>query len=166
VAIACPSAGTPASVPFQVVPVFRRAFTGAAVLWTLALPFAPFLVSHAARPSLYAFAAVVYAIGTVVCHQRPERSFHLWGAQLPVCARCTGIYLAAAMTSVVGTAAGQGLTVVRPRTSRLIVFAAAIPTLATLGFEWTTGHTPSNMTRALAGVPLGAAVAWIVCKVN
>ncbi len=28
-----------------------------------------------------------------VCHQDPGRSFHVMGATLPVCARCTGIYL-------------------------------------------------------------------------
>ena len=38
-------------------------------------------------------AAAVYAAGSLVCHQRPERSFHLAGAQLPVCARCLGLYV-------------------------------------------------------------------------
>lgn len=31
-------------------------------------------------------------IGSAVCHQMAERSFILGGKQLPVCARCTGIY--------------------------------------------------------------------------
>jgi len=31
-------------------------------------------------------------IGSAVCHQMAERSFILQGQQLPVCARCTGIY--------------------------------------------------------------------------
>jgi hypothetical protein len=39
---------------------------------------------------------------------------------------------------------------------------AALPTIATLAFEWTTGVTPSNIVRACAGVPLGVAVAAIV----
>ena len=34
---------------------------------------------------------------------------------------------------------------------------AAVPTAATLVYEWTTGDMPSNMIRALAGAPLGAA---------
>ena len=41
-----------------------------------------------------ALAAAVYAVGALICHQRPERSFHWDGAQLAVCARCTGIYSA------------------------------------------------------------------------
>ncbi len=34
-----------------------------------------------------------HAIGYAVCHQIPARSFHLAGQALPLCARCTGIYL-------------------------------------------------------------------------
>ena len=30
----------------------------------------------------------------VVCHRKPERSFFYKGRQFPVCARCTGFYLA------------------------------------------------------------------------
>jgi uncharacterized membrane protein len=29
--------------------------------------------------------------GGLICHQMPERSPHLWGEQLPLCWRCTGI---------------------------------------------------------------------------
>jgi hypothetical protein len=50
--------------------------------------------------------------------------------------------------------------------ARLGLFIALIPTAATLIFEWTTGVTPGNWIRALAGVPLGAAVAWAVGMVN
>jgi hypothetical protein len=41
---------------------------------------------------------------------------------------------------------------------------AALPTVVTLAYEWTTGHMPSNTVRALAGLPLGAAVSWIVIR--
>lgn len=33
-------------------------------------------------------------IGRAVCHQLPQRSFHMGGYQLPLCARCSGMYLA------------------------------------------------------------------------
>jgi uncharacterized membrane protein len=32
-------------------------------------------------------------IGFATCHQIPERSLHIDGHQLPLCARCTGIYI-------------------------------------------------------------------------
>lgn len=40
------------------------------------------------------------AIGYAVCHRIDERSFHLFGRQLPLCARCTGEFNAAAVTLI------------------------------------------------------------------
>ena len=34
-------------------------------------------------------------VGYAICHQIAERSFHIAGQQLPLCARCTGIYMGA-----------------------------------------------------------------------
>lgn len=34
----------------------------------------------------------IFSLCGHVCHQQPERSFFLNGLQLPLCARCTGIY--------------------------------------------------------------------------
>ena len=46
--------------------------------------------------------------------------------------------------------------------NRLLLVSAALPSAATLVFEWTTGVAPSNWIRFAAGVPIGAAVAWLV----
>jgi uncharacterized membrane protein len=35
------------------------------------------------------------AIGYAVCHRIPERSFHIGNYQLPLCSRCSGMYLGA-----------------------------------------------------------------------
>lgn len=32
-------------------------------------------------------------ITNLICHRKPERSFHINGYQFPVCARCTGFYI-------------------------------------------------------------------------
>jgi len=37
------------------------------------------------------------AIGYAVCHRLDERSFHVGGRQLPLCARCSGMYLGAVL---------------------------------------------------------------------
>jgi uncharacterized membrane protein len=37
------------------------------------------------------------AIGYAVCHRIDERSFHVGGQQLPLCARCSGMYLGAVL---------------------------------------------------------------------
>ena len=39
-----------------------------------------------------AAAGVIYKAFGYLCHQIPDRSFHLAGHQLGVCARCTGLY--------------------------------------------------------------------------
>ncbi|NLK21660.1 MAG: DUF2085 domain-containing protein [Epulopiscium sp.] len=36
---------------------------------------------------------LIYFMGRSVCHQFPERSFFIQGTKMPLCARCTGIYL-------------------------------------------------------------------------
>ncbi len=154
---------------------FAWALAGAAVLWAAALPLAAYAASQptAGSPSSY-FALAVYAFGSVICHQRPERSFHLWAAQLPVCARCTGIYLGAAMGAVVGAfpiagpelapSPGRPRSAPGNRTARIAIAVATLPAFATLGYEWTTGETPSNMIRALTGVVLGVVAAWLVVR--
>jgi uncharacterized membrane protein len=38
------------------------------------------------------------AVGYAVCHRIDERSFHIFGRQLPLCARCTGEFYAAGLT--------------------------------------------------------------------
>ena len=43
-------------------------------------------------PALYR--AVMFA-GSLWCHQIPARSPHLWGAQLPLCWRCSGVLIGA-----------------------------------------------------------------------
>jgi uncharacterized membrane protein len=36
---------------------------------------------------------ILYQISYAICHQLPDRSFFVYEEQLPLCARCTGIYL-------------------------------------------------------------------------
>jgi uncharacterized membrane protein len=138
-----------------------RAFVGATLLWALALPLAPFaVVQTESVHAWYAFAFGVYAFGSLVCHQLPTRSFHLWSVPLPVCARCTGIYLGAAIAAVVASRRSRQVASGTFWRSALII--AAMPTAATLGYEWMTAQPPANWIRASTGVPLGAVVALIV----
>src|SRR5260221_7816536 len=103
-------AGIPTSVPFGLMvaassPV-RQGLCAASLIWIVALPLATYIASGAlpglAPAKLFAFA--VYGMGSVLCHQRPERSFHLWGVQLPVCARCVGVYAGAALLALAAAA--------------------------------------------------------------
>lgn len=49
---------------------------------------APVLASHACVTA----ASLLYVCFSRICHQIPERSFHLFGYSLAVCHRCFGIY--------------------------------------------------------------------------
>jgi uncharacterized membrane protein len=139
--------------------LLRRVFVGASVTWFGALPLATLAASEP-HPStgVYLCSFLVYLAGSVLCHQLPGRSFFLWGSQMPVCARCTGIYAGAAVSALVAVASAARL-----RRARSALVVAVVPTAATLVYEWTTGQTPANWIRAAAGVPIGVVVAWIVC---
>ena len=147
----------------------RRAFAGVSVAWFGALPMASLAASQP-HPSaaVYLCSFLVYWTGSLLCHQLPERSFFLWGSQMPVCARCTGIYAGAAMAAIVASFLAAPNRGRRQAGSfaKLALVAAALPTLATLVFERTTGETPANWIRASAGIPIGVVVAWIVCRLD
>ena len=141
--------------------VLRRAFVVTAIAWAIALPLAAWIASRPhTTPVLSAMTIAIYGIGGIVCHQLPERSFHLWAAQLPVCARCTGIYAGAAVCALAPVA--RASLALR----RAVLVAAAMPSLATLIYEWTTGDVPSNWIRFAAGLPLGVVVSALVVRVN
>lgn len=106
------------------------------------------------------FAALMYVAGDRVCHQRPERSFHIAGTQMPVCARCTGLYLSAAIGAL---AAWLGRPSV-PLRIRVVLFAAAVPTAATWAAEWLGLIAGSNGLRFAAAVPLGGVAAWLIVR--
>ena len=129
---------------------FAAALTVGAFLWVTAL------LGAAATRGTSTASAVVYDLSSVVCHQRPERSFSLNGSQLPVCARCFALYAAGALA-----AAGAWLSR-RPtsRRSRELLLLAALPTAVTIPVEWLGLSALSTTIRAAAAVPLGAAAGW------
>ena len=119
--------------------------------------------------------ALTYAIGSFICHQRPERSFYIDAAQLPVCARCFGLYAGAALGLIAGLkpCATLKFCATLPSNStfsrwrspsglRRLVIAAAIPTMVTWSSEMLGIWSPANLTRFIAALPLGAAVAVTV----
>lgn len=138
---------------------------GIALIWVAAIVAAPYLVTYADPGSpMFVAGGGIYVLGSVVCHQIAHRSFHLAGAQLAVCARCTGLYLLAP----VGVLLALGQSGRRPALAasvgsgrvRLLLLAATTPTLVTVAAEAAGIGTWSNVARALAALPVGPAVAW------
>lgn len=115
-------------------------------------------------------AALVDAGAARVCHRQPSRSFHWHDQPLPVCGRCTGLYVSGAVglmaAALVGTRRRPVATPVRPgwpfdRRAAWIAIAGA-STLLTWATEVAGLWNPGTPLRAIAALPLGATVGWIV----
>jgi uncharacterized membrane protein len=119
----------------------------AIALWVAGL----FLVPEALWP--------VYGI---ICHQRPERSFFIAATQMPVCARCTGLYVGAALAVPLAFLVASAVPSQR---ARRIFAAAALPTAITWTLEAGGAIAFSNAARFAAALPLGVAAAWLVLAV-
>lgn len=140
--------------------------------WSLMLVATPYVAAHDHPHGLAAVAAAaIYVAGGVVCHQQPARSFYLWDTQMPVCARCSGLYALAPLGMVLAgrrSRAGSVRSVTRscPGWSigalRMVMLVAAVPTLATVGAELMGVLHPTNLVRAVSAVPLGVSVTWVV----
>ena len=128
-----------------------------AFAWTVVLVAAPVLPTP--------IAAVLYAAGSLICHQIPDRSFHVQAFQLPVCARCFGLYAGGATGSLAFLAFGPRRWFASARRRSLLTAAAALPTIVTIVAEHGFGWPFSNSVRALAAVPLAAVIAFAVTAV-
>lgn len=127
------------------------AVAAAAMAW-----FAFLLVAPVAPAPM---SAAAYALASLVCHQLPTRSFHYGLVQLPVCARCTGIYAGAAVGSALFAFNLPRVAALSPRT---VLLASGVPVAMTVALEWAGAWAPGNAVRALTGVILGIAAAFVV----
>lgn len=112
-------------------------------------------------------ATAMYTAGAVICHQIPERSFHLAGFQFPVCARCLGVYAGAAVGASIHAlgvliASSARWRILSPRAARRVFLVSALPTLLTIGLEWGGVWPGTNVVRAMAGLALGVGGALVV----
>lgn len=100
------------------------------------------------------YANVGYFSFSIVCHQKPDRSFFINGEQLPVCHRCLGIYLGA-LLGVVGY--------ISYRRMPLKYFLLALLPMALDGGTQLIGLRESDyITRLITGGLAGAASALFI----
>ncbi len=112
-------------------------------------------------------------IGYAICHQIPERTFHIHGTPLPLCARCTGIYLGALVGLTGLTLLGRYRHTELPPTPVLLTVVGFI---AVMGFDGLNSYMtffpnapylyePQNWLRLTTGTLNGLAMSVIVFPV-
>lgn len=105
-------------------------------------------------------ALAIYKAFSGLCHQIPERSFHVAGHALAVCARCLGLYAGLAAGILCYPLVRSLRSTAAP--ARLWLFIAAVPTAMdfSLGFLgiWQNTH----LSRLLTGMLLGAVAALFI----
>jgi len=140
----------------------------AAASWVALLAAAPRLVAPASGDAAAFAAAWTYRAGALICHQQTGRSFATGGVQLPVCARCTGLYAGGAVGARLAWFALAAARRVRRPPSRSLsrwrwgTAASALPLLAAWTAEHVMGLGVSNLVRFGTALPLGAVVAMVV----
>lgn len=73
---------------------YKLAYTAVlflSLLWCSLFISVPFLAEGS--PASRKISVIITLFFSPVCHQAPDRSFHLWCHPMAVCARCTGIYV-------------------------------------------------------------------------
>lgn len=100
-----------------------------------------------------AFAASIYKVFSFVCHQIPERSFHLAGHKFAVCSRCTGLYSGFALAVLIYPIVRSLREAETP--SIVWLFLATVPLVIdfSLGYFsiWQNTHASRFATGALLG---------------
>jgi uncharacterized membrane protein len=113
------------------------------------------------------------AIGYSVCHRISERSFHIGSYQLPLCARCSGMYLGAVTGLVFQSVIGWK----RTRIPHWSIIALLVAFFAAFGIDGANSYlylikqispgflsnipniyTPNNTLRLLTGSGMGLAM--------
>lgn len=111
------------------------------------------------------------AIGYAVCHQIPARSFFLGGRQLPLCARCSGMYLGALVTLIYQIRLGRlgGM----PARKILIILGAFLIAFAMDGINsylhlfpnLPNFYEPRNWLRLLTGTGVGIGMSAVLLPI-
>jgi len=99
------------------------------------------------------FASAIYKTFSFVCHQIPERSFHLAGYKFAVCSRCTGLYSGFALAALIYPIVRSLRQTETP--SIVWLFLATVPLVIdfSLGYFsiWQNNHASRFATGALLG---------------
>ena len=106
------------------------------------------------------FSEGLYRAFSYLCHQIPERSFHLAGHPFAVCSRCTGLYAGFAFATL---ALPLVRSLKRTDTPRVIwLFLSAVPLAIDFGLTYFEIWQNNHFTRVTTGALFGAVAAIYV----
>ena len=103
---------------------------------------------------------IIYRSFSAICHQMPERSFHLHGFPLAVCSRCTGIYAGFLVGLLIAPLVRDLRECEMPHRRWLIL--AALPVLADFGVDFVGLVNNTFGSRAATGALFGAVAAFYI----
>lgn len=114
-----------------------------------------------------------HVVGKAVCHQWPAHSFLLGGRPLPLCARCTGTFLGAAVSLLAAFWRGRGRSGSLPPAGILSVLVLSMAVWAVDGLNSFLSlfpgvphlYTPGNLLRLGTGLLNGVAMANVALPV-
>jgi uncharacterized membrane protein len=137
------------NIPRDLVPIRWSWWTLVPLALACAALLPPYFVTHG-------FVTIGLALQqgfALVCHQRPERSFWIFGGSVAVCSRCLGIYL--------GAAVGLLFRMSRRIALRLLIVASAVNLLDSAS-ELAGLHGNWLAVRLALGLVLGASAALLI----
>jgi uncharacterized membrane protein len=107
-----------------------------------------------------AFASSIYKAFSFVCHQIPERSFHLAGHQFGVCSRCTGLYVGFAVAALIYPLARSLKRTDTPSLVWLIL--ATLPLVIDFGLGYFSIWPNTHLSRFLTGALLSSVAVFYI----
>lgn len=150
----------------RVPPSRIRPFDLAVVVWAISATVAMgILAAIIGAPLLQSsghatVAFKIYGVFSYLCHQIPERSFHVAGHQFAVCSRCTGLY-AGFTIAILTFPLFRSLR--NTDTPRIIwLFASALPLAIDFGLTYFGIWQNNHFTRFTTGALFGAVAAIFI----
>jgi uncharacterized membrane protein len=106
------------------------------------------------------FAAAIYKTFSFVCHQIPERSFHLAGHKFGVCSRCTGLYAGFAGAALIYPLVRSLQRTDTP--SRLWLILATLPLVIDFALGYFSIWENTHLSRFLTGALLSSVAVFYI----
>jgi uncharacterized membrane protein len=153
-----------AAVNYSTIQIREKLRSQALKVWTVTLAITAVWVLIIVSPPLLMnsgfSAAPIYSFYSYICHQIPERSFHLFGHQFAVCSRCFGVYFGL-LAGIATYSLWRPVDSIEPL-PRFWLFLSMLP----ISIDWSLGvfgiWENNHASRFITGTILGVACAVFI----